>query len=379
MPINSKWILTLGILAMSPSLVMAKGPFSLPNLFKSPSSTISESPAQAQSNQQVAEQVAGALRQARLTGYDINIEYKNGVATLTGMIQDSRQKAIAEQVVKQIASVQKVDNRLGLISPDTNQAIQQTAFQQPTQAPTPQVQQANFQASSEAPIASPIQQVGGQQPASTNPNNQQVANSIAEALKGTGLSGYDISINYQNGVAFLEGSVGNNAQRAQVSQVVSRVPGVQSVNNRLGVFSSPVMQTAAFQPGMAPPAAPAPHPSFNNGQRQMSPGAMMPAPGPRMAGYSHPGPGPVNPVYNQPNLPDHAWPTYAAYPNSAAVTYPKQYSANAFPYIGPFYPYPQVPLGWRSSTLEWDDGQWQLKFSPQTERWWWFMQPKNWN
>ena len=110
------------------------------------------------------------------------------------------------------------------------------------------------------------------------------------------------------------------------------------------------------------------------------PGPMM-APAPMGPGpvYGHPGPGPVNPVYNQPYLPDHAWPTYAAYPNYAGVTYPKQYSASAFPYIGPFYPYPQVPLGWRSSTLEWDDGQWQLKFSPRTDRWWWFMNPKNWD
>jgi hypothetical protein len=44
------------------------------------------------------------------------------------------------------------------------------------------------------------------------------------------------------------------------------------------------------------------------------------------------------------------------------VTYPKQYSASAWPYIGPFYPYPQVPLGWRKVQLEWDDGWWWLNF-----------------
>ena len=66
--------------------------------------------------------------------------------------------------------------------------------------------------------------------------------------------------------------------------------------------------------------------------------------------------------YDHPNLPGYAWPTYAASPNYAAVTYPKQYSPTAWPYIGPFYPYPQVPLGWRKVTLEWDDGWWQLDF-----------------
>ncbi len=68
-------------------------------------------------------------------------------------------------------------------------------------------------------------------------------------------------------------------------------------------------------------------------------------------------------LYDQPNLPNYAWPTYAAYPNYAALTYPKQYSPTAWPYIGPFYPYPQVPLGWRKVTLEWDDGWWFLDFS----------------
>ncbi len=67
-------------------------------------------------------------------------------------------------------------------------------------------------------------------------------------------------------------------------------------------------------------------------------------------------------MYDQPNMPNYAWPAYASYPNYAAVTYPTQYSATAWPYIGPFYPYPQVPLGWRKVTLEWDDGWWFLDF-----------------
>ena len=63
-----------------------------------------------------------------------------------------------------------------------------------------------------------------------------------------------------------------------------------------------------------------------------------------------------------PNLPGYAWPGYAASPNYGAVAYPRQHSASAWPYIGPFYPYPQVPLGWRKVSLEWDDGWWMLDF-----------------
>ena len=66
--------------------------------------------------------------------------------------------------------------------------------------------------------------------------------------------------------------------------------------------------------------------------------------------------------FDHPQMPGYAWPSYAPSPNYGAVTYPKQYSPSAWPYIGPFYPYPQVPLGWRRVTLEWDDGWWNLKF-----------------
>ena len=70
--------------------------------------------------------------------------------------------------------------------------------------------------------------------------------------------------------------------------------------------------------------------------------------------------------YNQPNLPDYAWPAYANYPNYSQVSYPRSYSPKAWPYIGPFYPYPQVPMGWRKVTLEHNNGWWWLDFDDGT-------------
>ena len=121
------------------------------------------------------------------------------------------------------------------------------------------------------------------------------------------------------------------------------------------------------QPG-GPPGYP------GGGGMPMGPGGAPPYP----PQYGYAGGGASQAVYNSPSMPDHAWPTYAQYPNSAAVSYPQQYSASAWPYIGPFYPYPQVPLGWRDATLRWDDGQWNLMFKPRTDRWWWFLNPNNW-
>lgn len=50
------------------------------------------------------------------------------------------------------------------------------------------------------------------------------------------------------------------------------------------------------------------------------------------------------------------------YPGFGVDQYPKQHAAAAYPYIGPHYPYPQIPLGWQKVSLEWDDGYWWLDF-----------------
>ena len=83
---------------------------------------------------------------------------------------------------------------------------------------------------------------------------------------------------------------------------------------------------------------------------------------PLAAGYSGGAGGGAGGDSGSANLPGYAWPSYAAAPNYGAVSYPRQHSASAWPYIGPFYPYPQVPLGWRKVSLEWDDGWWHLDF-----------------
>jgi hypothetical protein len=111
-----------------------------------------------------------------------------------------------------------------------------------------------------------------------------------------------------------------------------------------------VMVAQGPPPGGQPPAA-------AGGPRHAAAGMPLPAYVPGTGGGVAPA------AYDQPYLPNYAWPGYAAYPNYAAVTYPKQYSPAAWPYIGPFYPYPQVPLGWRKVTLEWDDGWWFLDFN----------------
>ena len=140
------------------------------------------------------------------------------------------------------------------------------------------------------------------------------------------------------------------------------------------------MGPGGMGPGGMPPGMGGPGMMGPGGMGPGGPGGMMGpgGPGGMMPAPMHGGRGPSHMTYDLPQLPPYAWPAYSNYPNYASLSYPTEYSASAFPYIGPFYPYPQVPLGWRDATLRWDDGQWNLMFRSRTDKWWWFISPKNW-
>ena len=72
----------------------------------------------------------------------------------------------------------------------------------------------------------------------------------------------------------------------------------------------------------------------------------------------------------QPPLPPYAWPTYAPYNNYSRVAYPTLYKHDAFPFIGPVYPFPKIPLGWRAVTLQWMDGYWWYGRKATGHDWW---------
>jgi len=232
------------------------------------------------------------------------------------------------------------------------------------------------------------------QPAWLVANDQQTAQQIAASLQKSGkLKGYDLRVKFKSGTAWLSGRVANSRQSKVAADHVRNLPQVKKVVNHLKIGSSSTGQTssrkqngrhqgvapAAHQQSIGTPVAmehggPAPHmphgepiydPPVDGGvvYQNGGPGGAHPGYGGPRPAYV-PGAGmPLSPArYDQPYMPSHAWPSYAAYPNYAGVTYPKTYSPTAWPFIGPFYPYPQVPLGWRKVTLEWDDGWWMLDF-----------------
>jgi osmotically-inducible protein OsmY len=161
-------------------------------------------------------------------------------------------------------------------------------------------------------------------------------------------------------------AIGTSVARGPVPGPLPAVPGYSAVPLRVGPAPQSVMVAPAGMAGRVPnrPLAFAPSAGARPSMIAQTQGA-GPIAGPETPMPMHaPGPGVgIAPArYDHPNMPGYAWPSYASHPNYAAVTYPKQYSPSAWPYIGPFYPYPQVPLGWRKVTLKWDDGWWNLDF-----------------
>lgn len=343
-----KWFLSLGLMAATPGITFGGLPL-LGGGEKAPAERAGaeqSSAAEKRANQKTAEGIGTALRRAGLAGYDIDISFRGGVATVSGQISDEKQKQKVSQVVSSVPGVQAVDNRLTTAGGSRGD-LQQAGYQpQPGQGRNIQLTAQQIEAQAD---------------------NQKTANSVAKALSAAKFTGYDIEVRVQSGTAMIGGEVDSPEARERAAQVASRVPGVSNVHNMLRVKGAPAPRQMA-QPG------------YPQGQIQPAmyqgadPAGMMGPP----PGYGMPAPNASHMMYNNPHLPEHAWPSYASYPNSAQVTYPKEYSASAWPYMGPFYPYPQVPLGWRQATLEWDDGHWNLSFDTKTDKWWWFVNPKNW-
>lgn len=286
-------------------------------------------------DREIAKAVMAELQQQQaagnLKGFDIDMQVKGGVVYLEGHVVSPAQRSLVAQAAAKAVGQGNLVNNIEVEQSDSY-AVQPVASYAPSQ------------------------------PAS---NDEMLTDSIIDQLsrlKNAGhLRGFDLDVSTVNGDVWLRGNVSSQAQKAMILDVARHTRGVSRVVDDVKVDGA-VRQASTGIPAPVP-------------QASSMPVAAQPQPVPQSAGSYSGQPVPMNmnggtvaygmgaPRYDQPNMPNYAWPSYAAHPNYAAVTYPKQYSPSAWPYIGPFYPYPQVPLGWRKVALEWDDGLWYLDFT----------------
>ena len=311
-------------------------------------------------DREIAQAVMAQLQQHKaegsLKGFDLDLKVEDGVVYLNGSVSSPAQKRLVEQAASSAAGARELVSQLqlkGLTTSTRKSSVQSSVVP----ASTTEV------------------------PAKPSRNDMAITDSVIGMLqqsKQAGvLRGFELDVSTVGGDCWLRGMVANQEQKDLVLDQVRRVRGVSRVIDDITVAHNGVRQASSGELMLRPEPMPVAQGSsmpVMNGSNGTGPRAFAPS---GLAGYVEGGAPAGHPVamqggqtygagaprYDQPNLPSYAWPSYAAYPNYAAVTYPKQYSPSAWPYIGPFYPYPQVPLGWRKVALEWDDGLWYLDFT----------------
>jgi hypothetical protein len=203
-----------------------------------------------------------------------------------------------------------------------------------------------------------------QAPAPAISQNQATADAVASTLKSSRtLSAFRIEIETNNGVVTLAGSVPNATQKREALALVGKTKGVTGVVDQIRVVDARVRpaqyQMAMGHHGRSVESAPV-YDGSTMGSAPMAAPDGSPVPeGPAAMGV---------PSGAGPNQPNYAWPSYAPTGNFSAVGYPTAYPWQAWPNIGPFYPYPEVPQDWRAVTLRWDDGIWWLDFKKNYTR-----------
>lgn len=333
---------------------------------------------------ELATAVAAALRNSgSLKGYRVSVKAKDGTVWLTGTLASLEQLQSAVAVAERTPGVERVVNRLSVADTEVARQDSSGLFSLPE--------------SMRSLIGlAPKNDVAVRQDAAV----RQAAGALHEG--GVQLAAGDVPAGESAGMIQLTQAQQDGVGQAQYPNQYSTqsrsaaARGRQPMPRSAGVpMGRPGPMRTAARPGRGgvraagygePMVLPGPNEYGDYGvdglaDGQMVPGSMqisegsmgMPQGGMPMGG----GPGmgqpmpmggsgvgmPAVPVRGGgPNMPKYAWPSYAASPNYAALQYPTQYSPTAWPYIGPFYPYPQVPLGWRRVSLEWDDGWWFLDF-----------------
>lgn len=304
-------------------------------------------------DREIAKSVMSELQQykdaGQLKGFDVNLKVEDGVVYLSGDVANRNQRALIAKAAANAAGSTNVVNEIQVR--EVQPSVQPVSAVEPPDVPT----------------------------ATDSMITDSIFERLAQAKANGMLRGFDLDISTVNGDVWVRGSVTNEEQKNLVLDTARRASGVARVIDDVSVMGTNEVRSVSTA---APSEGPMPLPQgssmpmvapqvmgVHGGPRAFAPsGLASHAAAPVPAQYGGAGVGMSAPRYDQPNLPNYAWPSYAAYPNYAAVTYPKQYSPSAWPYIGPFYPYPQVPLGWRRVSLEWDDGLWYLDFSAKSGR-----------
>ncbi len=155
---------------------------------------------------------ATLLFNGNLDSFDINTDVKNGNVVLTGKVENSVDKKLAEELVANIDGVTSVDNKLTVVSDKDMEGDMSDDMEDTVDEGTSEL--------TDAKIATVIK---------------------TRLLMDTDISGFDIDVDVENGVVTLTGDVDSDAERDLAVEIAKNVSDVKDVESNLRVVTETAM------------------------------------------------------------------------------------------------------------------------------------------
>ncbi|AGP82288.1 hypothetical protein I533_11620 [Alteromonas mediterranea MED64] len=155
---------------------------------------------------------ATLLFNGNLDSFDINTDVKNGNVVLTGKVENSVDKKLAEELVANIDGVTSVDNKLTVVADNDMHQEMSDDMEDTVDEGTNEL--------TDAKIATVIK---------------------TRLLMDTDISGFDIDVDVENGVVTLTGEVDSDAERDLAIEIAKNASDVKDVESDLRVVTETAM------------------------------------------------------------------------------------------------------------------------------------------
>ena len=155
---------------------------------------------------------ATLLFNGNLDSFDINTDVKDGNVVLTGKVENSVDKKLAEELVANIDGVSSVDNKLTVVNDNDMRKEVSDDMEDTVDEGTSEL--------TDAKIATVIK---------------------TRLLMDTDISGFDIDVDVENGVVTLTGEVDSDAERDLAVEIAKNASDVKDVESDLRIVTETAM------------------------------------------------------------------------------------------------------------------------------------------
>ena len=155
---------------------------------------------------------ATLLFNGNLDSFDINTDVKDGNVVLTGKVENSVDKKLAEELVANIDGVTSVDNKLTVVADNDMHSDMSDDMEEGVEEGTSEL--------TDAKIATVIK---------------------TRLLMDTDISGFDIDVDVENGIVKLTGEVDSDAERDLAVEIAKNASDVKDVESDLRVVTETAM------------------------------------------------------------------------------------------------------------------------------------------